>query len=728
MKKLFSYLFLLLVVFGLVACGETNGGNNGGGNQGGNEQGGDKELVYAPGTELNMAVTHDGTKTSISFQDEATFKKIETAMGSSTLADGKTYALGDLKPVWAELENVLNVKFNDVLKGNKAAQEFTAWLNDGFVGVDVVVGNASDMSEQGKQGQIIDLSQYLEYMPNFRAFLEENPIVKLSIVSDTESGAIYYAPYFDGYNDIEKYFLMRVDWVQKLLDGEGRFAPEISDVYTGGISYQPYMPTSGTVKVDGLSADGAQVVEVVKDYSAYGNIVARMNAEITAATNGADLVNMLRDYIDEMYAGKYGTERSRLFVGHDAAWDADELVALLRCVVANTQALTGQNVNKVTGLFPRETKYNRISDLYSLVSLFGVRGNESRNDYLYFDAQGQLTDARQSQDYIEAIDRIHDLYAEGLILQDYHKFADSKVGEYMYKNNAGFMLYDYCQTQCLWNDKVNIEGFNLSPVINPVAKWFDGSSADGVYMRFTESWRSVKTNGWCIPATVSGDKLQAALKLFDYMYSDEGNILMSFGPEAWRDGDNTITYKGTQQPKMSEAALTELWDIAAGNYTNYARYYLGSTLPIGFVKNQAMEYQCTTVKGQAGAEIVGNAIAKGIIKHVTPEVNESKLFYTMVPTTLPTTPEQDTQLATYSMLGADGFFARESGTKFNIFDTVIRVGLGGSIESMHTLKSDMFADSAEYLAFVAANGGSQYIGYKKMAWLDLLSFYKSEIK
>ena len=77
MKKIFSYLFLLLVVFGLVSCGNTGGGNTGG-NTGGNNNGGNKELVYAAGTELNMAVTHDGTKTSITFQDEATFKKIET--------------------------------------------------------------------------------------------------------------------------------------------------------------------------------------------------------------------------------------------------------------------------------------------------------------------------------------------------------------------------------------------------------------------------------------------------------------------------------------------------------------------------------------------------------------------------------------------------------------------------------------------------------------------------
>ena len=711
MKKIFSYLFVLILVFSLVACG-------GGGTETPEEP---KELEYAEGTTLNLAVTHDGNKTSISFKDASI-----TGEGL-VLADGKEYHTDDLKPVWAELEKVLKVEFNDVLTGKKAAQEFEAWQQLGYVdannnSVDVLVGNASDIAEAGKRGEIVNLADWLDYMPNFKAFLDENPIVKLSVLSDVETGAIHYAPYFDGFDDIEKYFIMRHDWVKKLLDGEGSFSAEISDL-AGAVEYEPYMPTSGSVTIDSLNAAGDAVIQITKNYdTTYGNIVAYMNSHITAATTGVELVNMLRGYIDVAYGGIYGTQRSDLFLGHNAAWDADELVALLRCVVANTYALTGQNEQKVTGVFPRETGLNRVADLYSFAALFGVRGNESRNEYLYFNAEGELVDARGEEDFAAAIDRLNDLYKEGLILQDY-RTKEKKIGEAMYKSNLGFMLYDYCQTQCLWNDKSETqkyEGFYLSPVMTPVAKWYDGSSAEGTYMRFTESWRSVKTNGWCIPATCTGDKLQAALKLFDYMYSEEGNILMSFGPNAWRSGE-TIDYKGTQQPEMSDAAKAELWNLASGNYTNYARYYLGSTLPVGFVKNQAMEYQCTTEAGKAGALVVSKAIALGTVKHVSPYIGDN-LFYTMVPTILPTDEDQDTLLSKYGALSE--MYNRESSGKYNFYDELIRVGFGSTKAPETTYLSAFPASAAAYVQLYKEElGGNEYAFIKQGAWQSLKDYY-----
>lgn len=719
MKKIFSYLCLLVAIFALAACNKP--GNTPGG---GGEPDTPKELVYADGTKLNMAVTHDGPKTSISFKDASI-----TGEGL-VLADGKTYHTDDLKPVWAELEEILKVEFTDVLIGKKAAEEFEAWQQLGFKdsnnqSVDVLVGNASDISEAGKRGEIVNLAEWLDYMPNFKAFLDENPIVKLSVLSDTETGSIHYAPYFDGFDDIEKYFIMRHDWVKKLLDGEGSFTAEISDV-AGATVYSPYMPLEGKVTVDSLNAAGDAVIQITKDYdTSYGNIVKYMNDHITATTTGVELVNWLRGYIDVAYAGIYGTQRSDLFLGHNAAWDADELVALLRCVVANTYALTGQNEQKVTGIFPRETGLNRVADLYSFAALFGVRGNESRNEYLYFNAEGELIDARGEEDFAAAIGRINDLYKEGLILQDY-RTKDKKIGEAMYKTNLGFMLYDYCQTQCLWNDKKETqgyEGFYLSPVMTPVAKWYDGSNAEGTYMRFTESWRSVKTNGWCIPSTCTGDKLKAALKLFDYMYSEEGNVLMSFGPAAWRDGDNTIIYKGKPEPKMSDAAQAELWNLASGNYTNYARYYLGSTLPVGFVKNQAMEYQCTTEAGKSGALVVSKAIALGTVKHVSPFIEEN-LFYTMVPTILPTDEDQDTLLSKYGALNE--MYNRESNGKYNFFDELIRVGFGSTKAPETTYLSTFPASAADYVKLYKEElGGNEYSFIKNLAWDELESYYKA---
>lgn len=143
-------------------------------------------------------------------------------------------------------------------------------------------------------------------------------------------------------------------------------------------------------------------------------------------------------------------------------------------------------------------------------------------------------------------------------------------------------------------------------VMVPVALWMDGTEG-GRYMRFTESWRSVKTDGWGISrAGTDGnpDKLNAALKLIDFAYTDKGMILMSYGPDAFiktnPDGSYaTFLFNGQEMPEIADATYQELWDKANGNYTNYARMYLGSTL--SFAKSQAFEYQCTHEVGKEGA-------------------------------------------------------------------------------------------------------------------------------
>ena len=187
---------------------------------------------------------------------------------------------------------------------------------------------------------------------------------------------------------------MRVDWVEKLLNGEGDFTADASN-NTADPVYTPYMPTSGTVDIDVVTLDGTGVETVTKNYDAAGNIVKLMND--AGSMSGVDAVNMLRKYIDEAYDGYYGTERANLFIGQNAAWDVDELVALLRCVVANPQTLNG--TDNVEGIFSREDNNNqRRVDMFRFAGhLFGVRGMESRQDYLYVGTDGELHDARSEE-------------------------------------------------------------------------------------------------------------------------------------------------------------------------------------------------------------------------------------------------------------------------------------------------------------------------------------------
>jgi len=660
-----------------------------------------KDLSFKEGTVLRMATGYNSPKTGLFFDPEVAGEGV-------TLADGNTYQAGDLKPTWVEVEKRLGMKFENKYQGKSASEEFDYWKEQ-LDQVDMVSGTAVKLGEFGVAGSLVNIAEYLDVMPNFKAYLEANPIIRMTITGDTSTGAIYVSPYFDGVSDIERMPLMRTDWVQKLLDGEGEFAADASKK-TAAPVYQPYMPTSGKVEVDVVKADGSGTEKVTKDYDTAGNIVAKMNE--AGAMSGVDAVNMLRKYIDEAYGGYYGTTRSNLFCGQNAAWDADELVALLRCVVANPQTLNG--TDSVQGLHAREDQSNqRRVDMFRFAgTLFGVRGLESRKEYLYVGNDGQLHDARQEEAAYLAMDRMNAMAKEGLISEAFMNAEEVKTDQYL-ANDLGFMHYDYNQTQTLYNedgktlDTTNGEKYMAAMV--PVARWDDGTGEQ--FMRFTESWRSVKTDGWGISKAGVGDdqdKLNACLKLIDYAYSEEGQILMSYGPDAFV-GDGTFSFNGKEMPVIADATRKELWEKAKGNYTNYARQYLGSTLT--FLKSQAFEFQCTSDVGREGAGYISNAIAMGTIKHPELAVT-TNMWYTSVPTILPTTTVENEQINGFTNLGNEKF--GQSNKQNNVLVNII-VG-GYTEEGMH--------DAATAAATVADSwSGKQYLQLQNDAWQRALSFY-----
>ncbi len=679
--------------------------------------------LFTKGTALRLACGYNNAKTGISFD-------ADTAKEGITLPDGKTYHTGDLKPTWVELENILGIKIEDKYQGNNATKEFAYWKEQ-LDQVDMVTGNAGTLTEYGNSGKLVNLANYLDVMPSFKAYLEANPIVMLSITGSTtgsNKGAVYFAPYFDGVNDIERMPLMRTDWVEKLLDGKGKFTATSSKNLAPSV-YEPYMPISGTVTVDVVTLDGKSTEKVTKNYDKAANIIYRMNIELKNGTvSGVDAVNMLRDYIDTAYNGYYGEKRSNLFIGQNAAWDADELVALLRCVVANPQTLNG--TDSIEGIFSREDSNNqRRVDLYKLAGhLFGVRGLESRADYLYVGTDGQLHDARLDEAAYRAVERMNALAKEGLISKSFVA-SSNETSSTMLEKDLGFMSYDYNQTQTILNEtKLNKNGQSnekYMAVMVPVARWYDGTKDEGVFMRFTESWRSVKTDAWAISVDGIGkdeNKLYAALALIDYAYSEKGQILMSYGPDAFiktnADGSYvTFSFNGKEMPVISDATYEALWSLASGNYTNFARYYLGSTL--SFVKSQAFEYQCTHEVGKEGASKISNAIGLGTIKHPELAITENP-WYTSVPTVLPNTTVETDLLNSYTEItnAASGYFGSGKGQN-NLFVNIIAGGYSG--EGLSDRKATVETVAVKW-------NGSSYLALKQQAWKRLVDYYNANLK
>ena len=292
--------------------------------------------------------------------------------------------------------------------------------------------------------------------------------------------------------------------------------------------------------------------------------------------------------------------------------------------------------------------------------------------------------------------------------------AEEKTQTYL-ENDLGFMHYDYNQTQTIYNEDGKTldseAGEKYMAAMVPVARWYDGTDPNGVYMRFTESWRSVKTDGWGISKAGVGDdqdKLYACLKLIDYAYSEEGQILMSYGPDAFI-GEGTFVFNGKEMPVIADATRAELWAKAKGNYTNYARQYLGSTL--SFLKSQAFEYQCTTEVGREGAGYISTAIGLGTIHHPELAVTENK-WYTSVPTILPTTSVENDQINGMTNLGNDKF--GQSKEQNNVLVNII---VGGYTE-------EGMSDAATAAGVVSSDwSGAQYLQLQNDAWQRALDFY-----
>ena len=657
--------------------------------------------------ELKMSIQYQKADTRMSFgPDQAGYVDIE----------GTTYLKGDLKPVWKEVSNRLNIGISDVTPSDKVNDSFTSWITTGLEKVDVLQGGASQIqAEATTNGTILDLSKYLNSLPNFKAFIESNEVVRSTI--STEDGSIYYAPYFDGYDDAEKMVLMRTDWVKKLLDGEATGYDTATVINT---KYTAYMPDSLDTTVSVLR--NGQKATLNKKYASGKGIIARMNA--LSVKDGANLVATLKAYIKDTYGDQYDNP-SDLFVGEDAAYDADEYVALLRCVRANPHFLTGKDT-PVVPLYPRESKNSRTADLFSFMGqLYGIRGLSSRSGFLYINSEGRVQDARWEQGTVDALERFNQMYQEGLILSNFtdKTAAGGTAGSYvtdLHSVNAGFSTFDYCQTQSAYNYSYGaqyvdggVEGYCFQPVIAPVARW-NGSSE---YTRFQESWRSVKTEGWCLSANLEAagneDKLARALTLFDYFWGEEGNQLMSYGPDQYlaKNADGsiaTIEYNGRQVPKLNDATIEQLKTLTKYNYTNYYRKYLGGTFPIGYIKEQGMEYQCNVTEGREGLDMVTKAIQVGVIEHPDVTWSNENSWYWICPTTFALDSAETIAINTnFTKLDE----ITNDSSKSNIWAKYVMYGFGGT-DGTTTLKT-----KDQYISYYANDCyGNDYVEIYNIAF------------
>ncbi len=623
------------------------------------KEGKDNQLTYAmdKSITLNMNIGNKGTQT-------IAYLAAKELSGSAKMPDGKNYAPGDLKPAWAGLSEQLKVGFNDVFTDLDSAGQITNAISGTITNYDVITGSVDEINKNADY--FLDLNQYMYYMPNYKAFLQSNPVAVFSLTGN-DKGGMYIAPYFDGNDDIEKYELMNKKWVSVILgDDSVAAATDTFKAQADAKSSQnadgskasatSYMGTTGSWQVDTTDpADATKTIKVTVDYDAAltaakdkatplgaaieaaagkvydgtsGNIVDLQNFAINAksgAVTGAQLIAILRAYVDVAYKNgnnKMYTNRADVFNSASAAWDVDLMVAMMRCVVTGTE-LFGDEANtmdKVFGLTGRQDTTQRTVDLYALGGeLYGIRGMESRFEYTYLDNNGDMKDARQNAESFDLLAKMGALADEGLLYLCGTGNDKSGTGPASGKtsyNNTGsiqtFMLHDYVQTQtkaAIDGSKGVPEDYNFAPVLTPVSKWdVDGNASNGheAIMRFTESWRSVKNTGFCIPKASVKDKpekLSAVLAFIDYLFSADGQILMTYGPMSTTGNTNPDGWwYATESSKKLKDIVDSSKTIPATDYAP-AQYTLkASTDAEKATKKQVFVYNGKVYEGLAYAD------------------------------------------------------------------------------------------------------------------------------
>lgn len=587
---------------------------------------------------VNTAINYEGR--GITYQESSPYEAL----------NGKTYTSGMIMPVWESIGQSLNITFVDVKQTSSTNAQFQAYATAGFVGADIINGTSTQLSQYGVTGNFVDLSKYLNYMPNLNKFLIENPSVRSSMTS--ANGAIYYTPYFDGFGEIEQMFLMRIDWVQDILDVA---SPTFdSAAYTGTMTVQKVTPAVMNTTVQVANANGT-TRNVVKAHSQ--NILDILNALPTKT--GATMANAFRTYIQGVYGSQGYAKLSDVFVGTDAAYDTDELVALMYVIKANPLYLTrefgtGTNTtavpkSSVEVYFARTSQTARIRNFFRGLEMYGVRGAFSRYEWAYFNEQGVVEDARVQTRTLDAVDQLQRMYSDSLIPVNFDEGANFDWRAVLLQQSYGFMTYDYNASSTpngyISSAQALDPTYRFEAVLPPVVDWF----GNGEYFHFSEATRAVKAEAWGIPAHVETNpvKLARILTLFDKLYDYSSNDALGnvhlYGPAGWIDG--TVSYNGVDIPRISAAAMAEMQSKASGNMINYLRRYVGATMPIGHIRGLGLEYQTLSPQGIAGIERVNTAVQAGTFRlaGVYPSSNP---WYQFVPTLFALTANESADIAT----------------------------------------------------------------------------------
>ena len=521
-----------------------------------------------PESKLRVGVL-EGAGISLTFGED---------VGEGITLGGKEYNSGDKKPFWQSLERTLGIEI--IPKGEIGASE----ISD----CDIIIGSHKELDTLAREDKLVDFTDYFSQTPRLKEYLFSNDLIFLysgeprygalsiySIPAKMSEPEITLAPYFDP------------EIVKLLLDSDVVGSNNVIEY----LPVNPYMPDSGCITVDILK-DG-NLEKLTKNYDVAGNVISIFKlTAVNGGLSGDGAITALRSYIDQAYGGFYGEARSDLFLGESAAYDADELAALLVCAALNSELISSEPISPLSAENINEA-------INILASLYGVRGlNE--NGYTYVTAAGELRDSRLFSETYALIDRLNDWLASGLIT----------VGG---EGNSMLAFGAF------------IEDEHRQKALLPIAKWYSGENKvsgkdQGIYQRFTENVSFAGEVAVAISEdgiNGSNNKLTCALAFIEYVFTEEGSALLS--------SDAMLEDDQTQIEKIKDTALM----LGYNNVSDYLSDYYG----IGALVKPKVAFS-------EEETAISKAYRSQIVKTVTSDRFTENKWYLAAPVLLPYSEEQ----------------------------------------------------------------------------------------
>lgn len=579
MKKKLGFLFTAAAALTLAACGNNldAGGDDGASNTDTSQQTGSTDTGST--TETVDLETSDVLNIAHSQNNSQTLTYNQTS--PITLPDGKTVVQGDLKPVWQYISDEIGIEIVDTALQDAGPSEFLELqATTSFADATIYSGDAGSLyMRYGQEGYFLDLTTRLDDMPNVKRFFEENPSL-LDTVSAPDGG-VYHLPYVPELGYHSMVFFGRPDWVTSLLDTEEHLEAETETV---GVIYEGFWENRHDKNVVDLQNEAAN-----------GGTLDRDTA-----------LNVLLDYIAETYPDL--ANPSDLYLGADAQYDMDELVALWLVIKTSPNTLskvsTGEVVDGALSVpfFIRSTNHTNYP--LRLINYFGGQIGGDTQTTFYIDDAGELQYSWNEPGALAGYTRLRELFAEGLIYNEIaNENNDENFRNLLYGNDDnpdntqyGFMTLDWIASTSTASDKV-------AAMLPPVTTFFE----EDEFVHYIGGYRPLLGFGMAVSTNASEEEINSALTLFDYIFSEDGHNVLNFGtPDMWVEGESFVGPDGTEYPKIGDWAFEQAAALSNNDMMSFMKYFLGANLQIAYEKSIGVELQYTNDIGLEAWDLYQN--------------------------------------------------------------------------------------------------------------------------